>query len=48
MSASEAWRKWGLANGVYDFSELVERTQRYAEKHTQSFSLAVISIARIR
>ena len=38
MSASEAWRKWGLANGVYDFSELVERTQKYAEKYTQSFS----------
>ena len=38
MSAAEAQRNWGLAIGVYDFSELVERTQKYAEKHTQSFS----------
>lgn len=38
MKASEAWRRYGLSNGVYDFEELVERTQAYAEKNSQTFT----------
>ena len=38
MLTSDAWKRYGLSNGVYDLKELVDRTQAYVEKNTQSFS----------
>ena len=38
LPASQAWHQYGLANGVYDFGELVERTQKYAQKNIERFS----------
>ena len=30
MTTSDAWKEFGLGNGVYNLTELVERTQKYA------------------
>ena len=38
MAASQAWHQYGLANGVYNFDELVERTRKYARKHVKNLS----------
>jgi putative restriction endonuclease len=38
MTASEAWERYGLANGGYDLGELVERVQKYAEKNVANFT----------
>ncbi len=38
MRTSEAWKTFGLSNGVYDLEELIKRTQSFAEKHVDGFS----------
>ena len=38
MTASQSWKQYGMANGVYDLQELVDRTQAFAKKNSQSFS----------
>jgi putative restriction endonuclease len=37
MPTSNAWKEFGLGNGVYNQAELVERTQKYAAKHVQGY-----------
>ncbi len=40
MTASEAWHKYGLNNGVYCHKELVDRIKKYVRKNTGSKSVA--------
>src|SRR5829696_2962390 len=37
MSAREAWNRFGKGNGVSNLAELVERTSKYASRHSTTF-----------
>lgn len=38
MDAGEAWRKFGIGNGVRSYYELLERTRKYASKNSRYYS----------
>src|SRR5690349_13655215 len=40
MTVTQAWRRFGAANGVRSLAELVTRTAHYAERNSQAFSFS--------